>query len=136
LKLERRRDVSENEAIDSDEAAAKRIATVMVSWNESGKSWREFVEGLRVAAEAATETYQIAVACVPPGGQLPLIPGAVAAPEPKKPRKERRVIMHDNGKGSFVCAKCVASEDIPAVATDAARKRGVPCPKCNAAAEA
>ena len=126
--------MSETEVIDQDEAAAKRIAAVFVAWNESGQSWREFVDGLRQDADAATAAYQTAVTCVPLGGQLPLIHGAVAdaVDEPKKPRKPRRVMMHEcNLADLFECQKCHETEPIPEGTNEAARNRGIPCPKCN-----
>jgi hypothetical protein len=122
--------VSENEVIDSDETAAKRIAAVFVAWNESGESWCEFVEGLRATADEATAAYQTAVACVPPGGQLPLIPGAAAATEPRKPRAKRRQIMHKDGQ-CFICPACGETAPVPEDMTASARKRGIPCSKCN-----
>lgn len=123
----------ETEVIDQDESAAKRIAAVFVAWNESGKAWREYVEELRQAAELATATYQTAVACVPSGGQLPMFPSVAGVlAERKNPRAKRQVIMHAGElAGSFECPKCHETEPIPEGTNDAARKRGVPCPKCN-----
>lgn len=115
-----------------DEAAAERIAAVFVAWNESGQPWAEYVAGLKKASEDTAAAYQIAVTCVPPGGQLPLIPGTAVAAEPKKPRAKKRILMHAVGD-RLVCSKCGETIPVPDGMTASARKRGVPCPKCSPA---
>lgn len=116
---------------DPLDVAADEAAEIMALRGKA--SWADLVGSLRYAAEKAQQRYQMAMrleaAFAADGGQLPLFPEAV--PVLRKPRAKGRRMMHDDG-GVFRCPKCKESAEIPKVISADARKRGVPCPKCNA----
>ena len=134
--------MSENEAVrDPLDVAADEVAELLAERKAGDVTWERLIESLAEKAQQAQRRYMLAqrmqAAFAVEGGQLPLIPGVVAGvvAEPTKPRAKRRVMMHDRLAGSFECPKCHETEPIPEGTNDAARKRGVPCPKCNEAAE-
>lgn len=129
--------MSETEVMrDPLEVAADEAADVM--GEREKMNWTDFIEMLTQRAEKAARRLSIAqrlqAAFAADGGQLPLIPGAVA--EPKKPRAKRRVMMHvpDEG-GVFACPKCNTRLLIADGTSDVALRRGIPCPTCNEATE-
>lgn len=121
---------------DPRDVAADDVFELLAERKASGVTWEQLIESLAEKATAAQRRYLLAqrqqAVFAAEGGQLPLIPGAVAAPEPRKPRAKRRVLMHEADCGGlFECQKCNLTAPIPDGMTDSARKRGVPCPRCN-----
>lgn len=121
---------------DPLDLAADEAADVM--GEREKMPWSDFIEMLQHRAETSARRLGIAqrlqAAFAAEGGQLPLIPDAV--PEPKRPRAPRRILMHAGElAGSFECPKCHETAPIPEDISDVARKRGIPCPKCNAETE-
>lgn len=118
---------------DPLDVAADEAAEIMAMRGKA--SWANLVGVLQAQAETAQRRFLLAqrlqAAFAAEGGQLPLIPDVVAAPEPTKPRAKRRQLMHEGQDATFVCQKCSKTLAIPNDTTDSARKRGVPCPKCN-----
>jgi len=112
----------------------ERAKAVFEEWKASGMTLPEFVSCKAADANERQERHVMAIRlqAFMEDGQQPLIPGAV--PEPK-PRKPRRVMMHveqvDGGE-CFQCSKCGTATELLGAMTEAARKRGIPCPKCNA----
>lgn len=115
--------------------AAEEAATLFAEKQaSSAMDWNQFVKALGYSAEKAQRRYLLAqrlqAAFAADGGQLPLIPDA-RLQEPKQSRAKRRVLMHETADGDFACPKCFGASPIPADMTEAARKRGIPCPRCN-----
>ena len=134
--------MSENETgQDTQDTAAALADEIFGEWKKYGRDWKVTLQHLGDESSKATSRYQMALRLqavfAASGGQLPLIPGAVAETGPKKPRSARRMMMHSNEDGTrFECRVCDASAPIPEGETDGRVLRGIPCPKCNAAEEA
>lgn len=113
-----------------------RAKAVFEDWKSSGKSLPEFISNYADWATEYQERHAMAMRLQAfisdNSGQQPLIPDAVS--EPVKPRKKRRVLMHEEATadgGLFRC-KCGHEGGSAVGMTEAARKRGIPCPNCNA----
>lgn len=126
---------------DPLDTAADEAAEILSSRKATGASWPALIDELRKAAEAANRrlglSQRLQAAFAADGGQLPLIADAVL--ETKRPRAKRRQLMHEittTQGAQFRCPKCTSLAPIPEGISDAARKRGIPCPKCNATQKA
>lgn len=119
--------MSENESGRNPlDVAAGMADEIFGEWKNYSRDWDSLLAAMQKAAEDSKRRYQMAQRL-----QAAFAAGAVLASEPRKPRAKRRVMMRDNGKGSFVCPKCDAASDISPVFTAAGRKHGIPCPTCN-----
>jgi hypothetical protein len=125
--------VTEAPGRDPLDVAADEAAEIMTDRLNLSMGWSEYVAALGKAAEKSHRKHLLAqrlqAAFAADGGQLPLIPDA-RLQEPKHPRAKRRVLMHKDGK-CFICLKCHETAPVPDEMTEAARKRGIPCPRCN-----
>lgn len=119
------------------DVAAAEADEVMGEWKKYGRDWESTVRHLGEEATKAQGRWQLALrmqaAFTAEGGQLTLIPDALL--KTPKQRAKRRWLMHEDTDGTFRCAKCSHATSRPEGLTDAARKRGIPCPKCNATPE-
>ena len=116
------------------DVAAEEADGVLEDWKKYGRDWESTVKHLGEEAAKAQGRWQLALrmqaAFTAEGCQLPLIPDALL--KTPKPRAKRRWLMHEDTDGAFRCAKCSHTAPSPDGLTVAARKRGIPCPKCNA----
>jgi len=104
--------MSENEAVrDPLDVAADEVAELLAERKAGDVTWERLIESLAEKAQQAQRRYMLAQR----------MQAAFAG----------RVMMHDRLAGSFEYPKCHETEPIPEGTNDAARKRGVPCPKCN-----
>ena len=123
------------ETRDPQDVAASEAEAILIDWKANDRSWTKTIEGLKADADNSARRYEMAlrlqVVFAADGGQLPLIPDAVS--EPLKPRAKGRRMMHTEGVGDelFRCPKCQDTAPVPPGMTESARKRGVPCPRCN-----
>ena len=120
---------------DPLDVAAGLAEEIFGEWKKYARDWTTLLDAL--AKEAANAQSRLEMARrlqAALGGQLPLIPGAVTVPEPRKPRAKSRRLMHSQRVGDvvkFVCPKCEYEVLDPGDLTTSQFKRGIPCPKCN-----
>ena len=121
---------------DPRDIAAEEAAAILEEWRETGKTWGVFFGEIVDVAVSVNRRHAAATRLdswfSSEGGQLPLISDDVR--EPKRARAPRRVRMHAEMRDEvdiLVCPKCHTTAPVPAGMTEAARKRGIPCPRCN-----
>ncbi len=121
---------------DPLDVAADEAVEIMTDKQNLSMGWGEYVAALGKAAEKSQRKHHLALRlqqAFSAGEQLPLFPGvAVAVSEPRRPRARSRRMMHAGElAGSFMCPACLDTAPVPDGITDSARKRGVPCQRCN-----